>query len=72
LNLGFSLELGTWCLVLFSASSARAHPGHGPGEVPPAHLLTNADHLGALLVVGVIGFCLLTARRWFNRNSNAS
>jgi hydrogenase/urease accessory protein HupE len=54
-----------------SALSAHAHPGHGPGEVPPAHLLTNADHLGALLSISVICFCLLNARRWFNRNPQA-
>lgn len=53
-------------------ASVSAHPGHGSGEVPPAHLFTSIDHLGALLIVGVISFCLLNARRWFDRNSKAT
>ncbi len=55
-----------------SALPAQAHPGHGPGEVPPAHLLISADHLGTLLAVGVIGFCFFRALRWFNRNPKAT
>ena len=55
-----------------SALPAQAHPGHGPTEISPAHLLTSADHLGTLLAAGVIGFCLFKARRWFKRNHQAS
>jgi hydrogenase/urease accessory protein HupE len=49
-----------------------AHPGHGPGEVPPVHLVTSADHLGVLLAISVAGFCLVNARRWFGRKPKAS
>lgn len=55
-----------------SVISSYAHPGHGPGEVPPTHLVTSADHLGMLLAVAVIGFCLVNGRRWFNRNPKAT
>jgi hypothetical protein len=72
LQFGSSLVLGAWCLVLVSASSVCAHPGHGLGEVQSAHLVTQADHLGALLATGVVVFCLCCALRWFNRNPKAT
>jgi hypothetical protein len=53
-------------------ASVSAHPGHGPGEVSPAHIATSIDHLGALLVIGVVGFCLFNVRRWFRRNPKVS
>jgi hypothetical protein len=59
-------------IQLVFIASVSAHPGHGPGEVPSAHLFTSIDHLGALLIVGVISFCLFNARRWFNRNPKVS
>jgi hydrogenase/urease accessory protein HupE len=64
------LSLSSVTLIqLVLNASVSAHPGHGPGEVPSAHLVTSIDHLGALLIVGVIGFCLFNVRRWLNRNS---
>ena len=65
-------RLSFLAVVLGFVVSMSAHPGHGPGDVPPAHLVTSADHLGTLLAIGVVGFCLVNARRWFNRNSKAT
>ena len=53
-------------VVLMLPLFACAHPGHGPGEVPPQHLLS-ADHGGLVLVLGVITFCMVRAVRWRHR-----
>lgn len=64
------LGLAIGCLSL--VTTVHAHPGHGPDEVPPEHLVTSADHLGVLLAAAVIGFWIVNARRWFNRNPKAT
>ena len=64
------LRVAIVCLSLVTA--VHAHPGHGPGEVPPEHFVTSADHLGVLLTAAVIGFCLVNAQRCFNRNPKAT
>jgi len=48
-------------ILLLLAGAARAHPGHGAAEL--IHLLTEPDHLAALLLPLVIGLAWLLRRR---------
>jgi hypothetical protein len=56
--------------ALFSPLAASAHPGHTPCGIPVVHLLTSAEHLGVVLVIAVILFCVVRALRRTSRARN--
>jgi len=64
----FRLTLALAANQLLSTVPAKAHPGHGSGEVQPSHY---PDHLGICLVATVILFCAVCALSWWRKMSNS-
>ena len=61
---GFLIHGFSACGAFLLPSVAQAHPGHNPSEAPPSHLLFGPDHLGVVMVAGVVLFCFVQALRW--------
>lgn len=58
------MRLSGILLLLLPAERTLAHPGHGAADL--VHLLTEPDHLAAILLPLVIGLAWLL-RRYFKR-----